>query len=314
MRKLVLLLLVVAVIGVAAAAVVTKGAPGAVAPGVAREGKGSFAFQGKVGAQGAPSASPPVTERGSSTDSTAPPGAPAGAEDGSLIDRMVIYNANLTLVMKSVQDGISSVTEIAKRLGGSVIGTSTSYRNGEMLATVTLRVPSIAYSEAMEGLRRLGLRVESESSSGKDVSEEFTDLEARLRNLEATELQFLGLMKKATTIDEILKVQGRLTEVRGQIERTKGRMNYLQRSSDMATITVSMVPEGFSQARPLSGWDPEKAAKESWEASLKVLQSIALVAIRVAVFSWWLVPPLALLAIAVGLFRGRRGAYGAGQP
>lgn len=241
-----------------------------------------------------------------------PAGTPA-PQGASIIDRMIIYNANLSIVVKDVQEAISSVGELTSRLGGSVVGTSTSYQDSKMLATVTVRVPSNAYNEAMDSLRRLGLRVEKENSSGREVTEEYTDLESQLRNLEATELQYLELMKRAQTIDEILKVQSRLTEIRGQIERTKGRMSYLQRSSEMATITVSILPEGISKVTPgPSGeWDPARAANEAWEASLDILRGAALVAIRVAVFSWWLVPPALLLILAASRFRTR--GYQAGQ-
>ena len=242
----------------------------------------------------------------------APAGTPA-PQGASIIDRMIIYNANLSIVVKDVQQAISSVGELTSRLGGSVVGTSTSYQDSKMLATVTVRVPSNAYNEAMDSLRRLGLRVEKENSSGREVTEEYTDLESQLRNLEATELQYLELMKRAQTIDEILKVQSRLTEIRGQIERTKGRMSYLQRSSEMATITVSILPEGISKVTPGPSreWDPARAANEAWEASLDILRGAALVAIRVAVFSWWLVPPALLLILAASRFRTR--GYQAGQ-
>jgi len=241
-------------------------------------------------------------------------GAPAPDSAGaSIVDRMIIYNANLSIVVKDVQETLSSVGELTSRLGGSVVGTSTSYQDSKMLANVTIKVPSISYNEAMDGLRRLGIKVERENSLGREVTEEYTDLESQLRNLEATEFQYLDLMKKAQTIDEILKVQSRLTEIRGQIERTKGRMSYLQRSSDMATITLSILPEGISKvAPPTPGeWDPAGAANEAWEASLEIIRGVALVAIRVAVFSWWLVPPVLLMIFVASRFR--TGGYQPGQ-
>ncbi len=245
-------------------------------------------------------------------DSAAKPqaGAPA-PESAGIVDRMIIYNANLSIVVKDVQSAISSVGELTSRLGGSVVGTSTSYQDSKMLANVTIKVPSISYNEAMDGLRRLGIKVERENSSGREVTEEYTDLESQLRNLDATEFQYLELMKKAQTIDEILKVQGRLTEIRGQIERTKGRMSYLQRSSEMATITLSILPEGISKVTPPTPreWDPAGAANEAWEASLEIIRGVALVAIRVAVFSWWLAPPVLLLIFVALRFRGRGGNY-----
>ena len=244
------------------------------------------------------------TDSGASSSGATPTTGAVAQDQSSIMDRMIVYTANLSIVVKDVQETLSSVGELTSRLGGSVVGTSTSYKDSKMFATATIKVPSLAYNDAMDGLRRLGLRVESENSSGREVTEEYTDLQSQLRNLEATESQYLALMKKAQTIDEILKVQGKLTETRGQIERVKGRMNYLQKSSDMATITVSIMPEGVSKVAYVpSEWDPARAANEAWEASLGILRGAATVAIRVAVFSWWLVPPTLLLLLAATRLR-----------
>jgi len=140
--------------------------------------------------------------------------------------------------------------------------------------------------------------VKEERADAKDVTEEFTDLEAQVRNLEAVEAQYQGFMKRANTIDEVLKVQQKLTEVRGQIERLKGRMAYLERQSDMATITATLLPEAAEKPQE-TVWRPGKVAQEAWEASLRFLEGIATVVIVVGVFSWWAVPLLVLVAYLV---------------
>jgi molybdopterin converting factor small subunit len=86
----------------------------------------------------------------------------------------------------------------------------------------------------------MAVDVKSETTSGQDVTEQYTDLASRLRNLEASEAQLLELMKQAGKVDEILQVQRELTNTRGQIEQIKGHMQYLQQSSDLALINVSL--------------------------------------------------------------------------
>ena len=264
-------------------------------PKLILEGKGAAAERG------APSttieAAPPMMGLEGKASAGVPGATPSespSAQD-SVIDRMIVYNANISLEVRDVQAAMSAVTRIALGAGGYISGTSSHYQKEKMVATTTIRVPAVAYSQVMADLRALGLRVVQENGAAQDVSEQYSDLQAQIRNLEATEAQFLDLMKRANTIDEILRVQQRLSEVRGQIERIKGRMNYLERTSEMATITVSLMTEGAYTSGPRPRWDPKGAAQESWEASLEILQTLALAAIRVAVFSWWFIPLLLVI-------------------
>ncbi|MBM2826965.1 MAG: hypothetical protein HW403_1029 [Dehalococcoidia bacterium] len=271
--------------------------------------------------EGRPSASIGIGRPAEKAESTPPsPSASGGASidrglvpstgdttavQDSIIERMIVYNTSISLEVQDVQSAMSTVTRIALGAGGYVSGTSSHYQGKEMVATTTIRVPAGVYSQVMADLRALGLRVVLENGSAQDVSEQYTDLQAQLRNLESTEAQYLELMKRANTIDEILRVQQRLSEVRGQIERVKGRMNYLERTSEMAMITVSLMPEGAYTTGPRPRWDPKGAAQESWAASIEILQAMALTAIRVAVFSWWFIP-LLLVAVIWGLQRTSR--------
>lgn len=235
-------------------------------------------------------------------------GAPAGGDAATIIDRMILYTATLTLQVRDVPGSIDAVAALAERAGGLVAGTSVRHEGERMLATLTLRVPARTYNQVMGDLRRLGLKVVDEQSGSRDVGEEYADLASQLRNLEATEAQYLALMKQARTIEEILRVQQRLGEVRGQIEQTRGRMQYLERQSDMANITVHLALPPVKDGK--NGWDPLAEAEKSWQASLVVLQALATAVIRVAVFLWWLVPPVLLGSFFWGMWRLTRRAAG----
>lgn len=218
---------------------------------------------------------------------TAPSGEPAQATS----DRMVVYNSTVSLEVDSVGEAVSAIRSLAESTGGMVAGASTKFQGEQEYATLTLRVPAKEYNRVMSELRGLAVKVTSENGSAKDVTEEFTDLGSQLRNFEAAELQYLELLRRANTIDEILKVQNQLNQVRGQIERTKGRMNLLQRTSDMATVVVNLAPVGSpspKQVRPL--WDPARSVQEAWEQSLRLVGAIADAGLRAVVFSWWLAP------------------------
>src|ERR1700726_5020074 len=138
-----------------------------------------------------------------------------------------------------------------------------------MVADLTLQVRGDAADSTLSDLRALG-KVTTEASGSQDVTEEYVDLGSNLRNLQASESAILKLMDKATQIQDVLSLQRELTNVRGQIERIQGRKTYLERRSDMATITLSLrLPPLATTAGPLNGaWDPAGVAERGWQASL----------------------------------------------
>lgn len=336
-RWLTAVLLLTLLTGAACAAVPSIGqsgggsasAPTKTAPPQAQSGEGGgMSFEDAAGTPGnapagGPSGSGNALERPPTAPSSPQPAPPNSTADefrpgqgqNQTFDRMIIYNTAITLTVKDVPASVDEVSSLAMRSGGYISGSSVRQEDERTFATITIRVPAAGYADVMSALRSLGLKVESEKGSAQDVTEEFADLDAQVRNLEVTEQQLRTLMEKATTIDEILRVQSQITQVRGQIERLKGRQQFLQRNAELATINVSLQPEAAarSQTTP-NGWDPLRVAEESWRESLEVLQVLATVGIRVLVFSWWLIPVLAALAAYIASRRHRNGRAAPAAP
>ena len=175
------------------------------------------------------------------TPPMAPEPSPANGNDTSIAaDRMIIRTANMQLVVDDVRNTIDKIAELAQGREGYVVNSS-SWKEGErIVGQITIRVPSSDFDYAMSVLRNMAVEVNSETTSSQDVTEEYVDLEATLRNLEATEVQLLKLMEKAEKVEDILNVQRELSRVQQDIERTKGRMQYLERTSAMSLIQVSL--------------------------------------------------------------------------
>jgi PKD repeat protein len=143
-------------------------------------------------------------------------------------DRMIVRNGSLTLVVDDIPATLEAIS-------------SNTWKNGERVyGTISLRVPAESFDPAMSALAALAVEVNSKSTSSQDVTEEYTDLGARLKNLEATEQQLTTIMKQAQKVEDVLAVQAQLTDIRGQIEQTKGRMQYLERSSATSLIQVNL--------------------------------------------------------------------------
>jgi hypothetical protein len=170
---------------------------------------------------------------------------PAGDRGSSLpsLGPRVIQTASLTLSVPSneFQDVVDRARTLATGFGGFVAGSSASQGRDQRLVrgTLVLRIPERSYAQAMREIAALG-RVESREESGQDVSQEFVDLEARARHLEAVERQLLGLLDEADTVAAALAVQAELNNVQLELEQVRGRLRYLEDQVSFATISLAI--------------------------------------------------------------------------
>jgi hypothetical protein len=193
----------------------------------------------------------PRATAGMTAVATAPPqpGEPGGGP-GAVpmpkayrVNRMIIKNADLSLLVADTDRAIDRVTQIAEDTFGYILTTRTWYQADFKYATITIGVPAEEFENALRRLRGLALKVLDENASGSDVSDEYVDLESRLRNLEATEARIRSFLDKADKVEEALRVNQELAEVSAEIEQVKGRMNYLKDRAAYSTITVNLSPE-----------------------------------------------------------------------
>ena len=158
-------------------------------------------------------------------------------------NRMIIKNAELHLLMEDVGSGVDRVTQVAADTFGYILSSRTWYKGGFQYATITIGVPVTEFEGALRRLRGMAVRVQDENASGTDVSDQYVDLESRLRNLEATEARIRTFLDQAADVEESLRVNQQLTEVTAQIEEIKGQMSYLKDRAAYSTITVNLVPQ-----------------------------------------------------------------------
>jgi len=199
-------------------------------------------------------------------------------EGGSPSERLVIKTGTLSLLVQDVRQSVSKMQELAVGLAGFVVDSQTTIvdeKKGTLQAAVTIRVPEGKFDEALQTLKKEAIKVESEKTSGQDVTEEYTDLQSRLKNLEATEAQLLKIMERAGEIKDVLSVQQELTRVRGQIETTKGRIKFLEGSANMSRITVHFSTEEEGLPIVEEGWKPLVTARAALRALVSFGQSAA---------------------------------------
>jgi len=222
-------------------------------------------------------------------------------------DRKVIKNAYIELEIETgkFEEILSALTNLAEQNGGFV-SNSQSYSDSEGKMTsgnITLRIPSNKYISALERVKDMGT-VKSTSSSGQDVTQEYTDLESRLRNYEAQEDVLLDLMAQSKRVTDTLEVQRELSIVQEQIEIIKGRMQYLDDLISFSTIDVF-----FHEPEPITttGWGFVEALKNGLRGAVKVLNWLA-AAILFTSPLWILAGIILLIVWRVIKARNRRRA------
>lgn len=225
-----------------------------------------------------------------------------------LADRKVILNAALSLNVDDVAGAFDTASGFARSSGGYVERSSFVAVGGasQKAATLTIRVPAERYDQLLSQLRTIpGAKVASESSKSAEVTDQYTDLQSRLRNLQRTEQSYLKLMEQAKTVQEILTLNDRLDSVRGQIEQIQGRINVLDHMTDLATVDVTLSPIVPGKSEPTSGPKPiGEAFADAWEWSLDALRYGAAGGAVAVVAAGWLVVPVLLAGL--GLRRARR--------
>ncbi len=219
--------------------------------------------------EGAPSA-PTEPSSGVPPVPTAPPGGEEEYRETGTSglpstdeERMIVRTGEMSLVVEDVIQARDEIAQLAVGFGGYVVSSQISGEEQDRRGWISIRVPDEKFDQALSELRELAVRVESEGTDSRDVTEEYVDLQSRLKNAEATESQYLALLEKAITVEDILRIYDSLSRVRMEIEQIKGRMQYLERTSSMSSITVRLEPEATAKPLVRAGWNALEILKSA---------------------------------------------------
>ena len=207
--------------------------------------------------------------------------------------RKVITTADLAIKVDDASVAVDEIINITQDAGGFV-SSSSVYDNyyGESTGKegyVTIRIPQSGFTSVMDDIEAIGA-VTSKSISGKDVTEEFVDLNARLGNLERQELRLLEILNMTTTVDEVLDVERELGRIRGEIESLTGRLNYLNDRVDLSTINVRV-----SEPRPIThSWSLQNALSNSINGFISTVNGLI-------VFIGYVLPILIFVTVSGGV-------------
>ncbi|MCD6426080.1 MAG: DUF4349 domain-containing protein [Anaerolineales bacterium] len=208
----------------------------------------------------------------------------AYANDGLQIQesqvRMVIKNASLSIVVEEPGVSIEAISKLASDLGGFVVSSNlyrTQTANGLEVpqANITIRVPADTLDQALAEIKSGAGQILNENVSGQDITQEYTDLESRLRNLERAEEQLTEIMEQAWETEDVLVVYNRLVEVQEQIELIKGQMKYYEQSAALSAISINIQANEAVQPLKIGNWQPVGVAKRALQALINTLKFLA---------------------------------------
>jgi hypothetical protein len=225
--------------------------------------------------------------------------ASAGMPTSTELERKIIYNVDMQLIVKDTDQAFGEIERLVSEMGGFVSESNVWREDTFRRGTITVRVPAGQLEDALAQFRALALDVESENVDSQDVTEEYVDLGARLRNEQRTETELLELLASRSETgktEDILEVHRELSNVRAQIEQISGRMRYLENLSAMATVRITVTPDALLQPIDVAGWRPQGTARDAVRMLLRTMQFFADAAI---VFFLYIVPTVVVVAIPI---------------
>ena len=229
----------------------------------------------------------------------------SSGQSDALDARKIIRNGSLDLLVNDIGQSIENIGSIVKSAGGYV-EKSTQSNSGSHSASVTVRVPASRLDQTIAQVKALAISVDREGVQARDVTREYIDLDARLRNAQAEEAQYLQILKRATTIKDTLDVTEKLSDVRGRIEQMQGEMKFLTSQIELSTLEISLRAEADETVVGIH-WRPLRRARVAVSEMISGLadwvDSVVAFIVNLPLIAVWLFSLVFLIVVAVRLVR-----------
>ena len=203
--------------------------------------------------------------------------AAGGGLEAAAVERLVIQNADLSIVVADPEAKLNEIQNMAENMGGFVVSShiyQTTTRNGIEVpqGNITVRVPSGDLDEVLEKIKADAVEVRDETISGEDVTNKYVDLKSRLRTHEQAAEQLSEILEQKTESAEVIEVFNQLVYHREQIETIKGQMKYYEEAAALSAISVQVVAEESIQPLEIAGWKPVGVARDALQALINFFE------------------------------------------
>lgn len=206
------------------------------------------------------------------------------------VERLIIKNADLTVVVPDPAASLDRISALADEMGGFVVTANLYTQQLESgvevpRANITIRVPAERLNEALQQIKQESDQIPlRESVNSQDVTDDYTDLQSRLRNLEEAEAQLREIMDSASRTEDVLAVYNELVQVREQIEVLKGQIQYYEQSAALSAISTELIANEAVQPLTVGNWQVGGVAKQAIQALINAFKFIVNAAIWILIF------------------------------
>jgi hypothetical protein len=220
-------------------------------------------------------------------------------------NRKIIKNGALQIQAADPAAAAEQIQQITKRVGGEVLKSALNNSfSDKPEISMQIGVPASRFDEARAAIGNIGSRLDAEQIQARDVGKEYVDLNATLRNEEAKESQYLALLKRAATIHDMLEVSQQLDQVRGNIEKTRGELQFMTRQIEISMLDITIV--GENRLGPLE-LHPLYRLRMAWRNTLTSLvdfiSGMAMLLSYLPAALLWIASVFVLLALGWRLIR-----------
>lgn len=217
-------------------------------------------------------------------------------------DRLVIQNADLSIVVTDVNARVRAIQDMARQMGGFVVSVNVyqSYAaDGAKVpqAQVVIRVPAEKLNDALDQIKKDTVDVPNETATSQDVTAQYVDLQSRLTAKQAAEAQLLKIMQNAEKTEDVLNVYAQLQQVQSDIEVLKGQIKYYEESAAFSAVSVNIIAEETVQPIEVGPWKPQGVARDAIQRLIDFWKGFAEGTITFFLFT---LP--ALITVAIPLF------------
>jgi hypothetical protein len=225
-------------------------------------------------------------------------------------ERIIIRTADMGIVVVDTEEAMKTISQMVEENGGWVVSSSVfQYDENAKTGNMSVRIPSEGFDSFLEAVGLMAVEVTRISTSGQDVTEEYVDVSARLENLEATADRVRSFLDETKTVEEALDVNRELSQLEGEIEAMKGRLQYLEQSAAFSMVTIDLTPDILSQPIEVGGWQPQGVARSAVETLIDTMQTL----IDIGIWLFIYVLPLVLIVgiplwFVIRFIRRRRAA------
>lgn len=182
----------------------------------------------------------------------------SGQPQNNNIEQKIIKNGSLTIETNDISQAEEEIVGLTEKHEGYINDSSLNVQKSKKVVFMAVKVPQKNFEKFFSGVKEIG-KVDHSQITTRDVTTEYIDLKARLETLEAQEKRLVEMYSKASTIEEMLKIENELTRIRTSIENISGQIKYLDNSTDYSLLNIELYQKlDISSTAKLSfkdGWN-----------------------------------------------------------